>query len=149
MIMADETAHRTSSTSTDAASPSGAARAASPASSGSAAIAPTCCGTKAEALDGWAAAQGRAFLRHDYSGHGESGGDFRDGTISRWLEREPGRLPRLHEGPQVLVGSSMGAWIALRMVEELRKPGEGERIAGLVLIAPAPGLHHRTDRAGS
>ena len=95
-------------------------------------------GTKAEALDGWAAARGRAFVRHDYSGHGESGGAFRDGTISRWLAQSLAVLRAFTSGPQVLVGSSMGGWIALRMVQELRKAGEGARVAGLLLLAPAP-----------
>ena len=94
-------------------------------------------GTKAEALAGWAAANGRAYLRHDYSGHGESGGVFAEGTISRWLEESLAVFRYFTEGPQVLVGSSMGAWIALRMVQELRKAGE-HRVAGLVLLAPAP-----------
>lgn len=95
-------------------------------------------GTKAEALDAWAAEHGHAFTRHDYSGHGESGGDFADGTISRWLAQS---LAVFHEravGPQILVGSSMGAWIALRMVQELHKAGQGDRLAGLLLLAPAP-----------
>ncbi|WP_353643922.1 alpha/beta hydrolase [Mesorhizobium sp. WSM2239] len=95
-------------------------------------------GTKAEALHEWASANGRAFLRHDYSGHGESGGDFADGTISKWLGESLAVFRRFSTGRQILVGSSMGAWIALRMIEELRKSGEGERIAGLVLLAPAP-----------
>jgi pimeloyl-ACP methyl ester carboxylesterase len=95
-------------------------------------------GTKAEALNGWAAANTRAFLRHDYSGHGESGGDFSDGTISKWLGESLAVFRRFSTGRQILVGSSMGAWIALRMIEELHKAGEGERIAGLVLLAPAP-----------
>ncbi|NGO51239.1 alpha/beta hydrolase [Allomesorhizobium camelthorni] len=95
-------------------------------------------GTKAEALHEWAAANGRAFLRHDYSGHGESGGDFADGTISKWLAESLAVFRRFSAGRQILVGSSMGAWIALRMIEELRKSGEGERVAGLVLLAPAP-----------
>jgi pimeloyl-ACP methyl ester carboxylesterase len=95
-------------------------------------------GTKAEALDGWAAREGRAFLRHDYSGHGESGGAFADGTISRWLAQSLAVFRGFTEGPQVLVGSSMGGWIALRMVQELRAAGEGGRIAGLLLLAPAP-----------
>lgn len=95
-------------------------------------------GTKAEALDGWAAANGRAFLRHDYSGHGESGGLFRDGTISAWLGQSLAVFRRFSAGPQILVGSSMGAWIALRMVQELHKAGEGGRVAGLLLLAPAP-----------
>jgi pimeloyl-ACP methyl ester carboxylesterase len=94
-------------------------------------------GTKAETLDGWAARTGHAFLRHDYSGHGESGGAFRDGTISKWLAQSLDAFRRFTSGKQILVGSSMGAWIALRMVEELRKAGEA-RVAGLILLAPAP-----------
>jgi pimeloyl-ACP methyl ester carboxylesterase len=95
-------------------------------------------GTKAETLAAWAERTGRAYLRHDYSGHGESGGVFADGTISKWLGESLAVFRRLTEGPQVLVGSSMGAWIALRLVQELRKAGEGGRIAGMVLLAPAP-----------
>lgn len=94
-------------------------------------------GTKAETLDVWAARTGHAFLRHDYSGHGESGGAFRDGTISGWVAESLDAFQRFTSGKQILVGSSMGAWIALRMVEELRKAGE-DRIAGLILLAPAP-----------
>jgi pimeloyl-ACP methyl ester carboxylesterase len=95
-------------------------------------------GTKAERLDAWAGETGHAFLRHDYSGHGESGGDFADGTISRWLAQSLAVFRRHTAGPQILVGSSMGAWIALRMVQELRKAGEGGRVGGLLLLAPAP-----------
>ncbi|MBA3446186.1 MAG: alpha/beta hydrolase [Pseudaminobacter sp.] len=95
-------------------------------------------GTKAEALHQWAAAGGGAFLRHDYSGHGESGGAFADGTISKWLEESLAVFRRFGAGRQILVGSSMGAWIALRMIQELHAIGEGERVAGLVLLAPAP-----------
>lgn len=94
-------------------------------------------GTKAEALAAWSVENGRAFLRHDYSGHGESGGTFADGTISKWLRQSLAVFSKFTSGPQILVGSSMGAWIALRMVQELNKAG-GKRIAGLVLIAPAP-----------
>jgi pimeloyl-ACP methyl ester carboxylesterase len=94
-------------------------------------------GTKAEALDAWADRTGHAFLRHDYSGHGESGGEFRDGTISKWLAESLDAFSRFTSGKQVLVGSSMGAWIALRMAEELSKAGEN-RVAGLILLAPAP-----------
>jgi pimeloyl-ACP methyl ester carboxylesterase len=94
-------------------------------------------GTKAETLAAWAAGNGHAFLRHDYSGHGESGGDFADGTISTWLAQSLAAFRRFTEGRQILVGSSMGAWIALRMAQELRKAGE-DRVAGLVLLAPAP-----------
>ena len=95
-------------------------------------------GTKAEALDEWASRSGHAYLRHDYSGHGESAGAFADGTISAWLAQSLAVLRALSDGPQILVGSSMGAWIALRMVQELARAGESGRIAGLVLIAPAP-----------
>jgi len=95
-------------------------------------------GTKAETLATWAREKGRAFLRHDYSGHGESGGEFRDGTISKWLAESLAVFRRFTSGPQILVGSSMGAWIALRMIQELHRAGEGERVAGLVLLAPAP-----------
>jgi pimeloyl-ACP methyl ester carboxylesterase len=99
-------------------------------------------GTKAETLDRWAAETGHAFTRFDYSGHGESGGAFRDGTISRWLGESLAVLRGFTQGPQVLVGSSMGAWIALRMVAELHKAGDGARIGGLVLLAPAPDFTH-------
>lgn len=95
-------------------------------------------GTKAEFLAGWASRNGRAFLRHDYSGHGESGGSFAEGTISRWLGESLAVLHRFSTGPQVVVASSMGAWIALRMAEELRRRGEAATIAGMVLLAPAP-----------
>ncbi|RFC69264.1 MULTISPECIES: alpha/beta hydrolase [Mesorhizobium] len=95
-------------------------------------------GTKADALNQWAEKSGHAFLRHDYSGHGESGGEFKDGTISRWLAESLAVLRAFSEGPQIFVGSSMGAWIALRMAQELRKAGEGERIGALILLAPAP-----------
>ena len=94
-------------------------------------------GTKAQALADWTAKEGRAFLRHDYSGHGESGGAFADGTISKWLCESLAVFRKFSNGPQILVGSSMGAWIALRMAQELRKTGD-DRIAGLVLLAPAP-----------
>ncbi len=94
-------------------------------------------GTKAAALDAWAEGSGHACLRHDYSGHGESGGAFRDGTISKWLGESLDAFRRFTEGPQILVGSSMGAWIALRMAQELCKASSG-RVAGLVLLAPAP-----------
>jgi pimeloyl-ACP methyl ester carboxylesterase len=89
-------------------------------------------GTKATALDEWAARQGRALLRFDYFGHGQSSNDFRKGTISRWKDDALAVLDRLTTGPQVLIGSSMGGWIALLVA--LARP---ERIAGLLLIAPA------------
>lgn len=92
-------------------------------------------GSKAEALDEWAAENGRALTRFDYSGHGVSGGDFADGTITRWLAESRAVLDTT-SGPQILVGSSMGGWIALLLALEIgaREPG---RIAGLVLLAPA------------
>jgi len=89
-------------------------------------------GTKACALAAWAAAQGRAFLRFDYSGHGVSGGAFEDGCIGDWLADARAVLA-LAEGPQVLVGSSMGGWLALLLAREAP-----ERVAGLVTIAAAP-----------
>lgn len=99
-------------------------------------------GTKAETLDRWAGEHGRAFLRHDYSGHGESGGHFADGTISKWLAESLAVFRAKTDGPQVLIGSSMGGWIALRMVQELNESGEADRIAGLLLLAPAPDFPH-------
>ena len=94
-------------------------------------------GTKAVALEQHAIATGRAFLRFDYSGHGESGGDFERGTISRWLEESLAVIRAETAGPQVLVGSSMGGWIALLVARALAAAGEESRIAGMVLIAPA------------
>jgi pimeloyl-ACP methyl ester carboxylesterase len=88
--------------------------------------------TKATALDAWAAKSGRAFLRFDYFGHGGSSGDFRRGTVSRWCADALAVLDELTEGPQILVGSSMGAWLAL--LAALARP---ERIVALLLIAPA------------
>ena len=70
-------------------------------------------GTKAAALDDWAGAQGRACVRFDYSGHGESGGAFTDGTIGRWLEESVAVYRQFAKGPQVVIGSSMGGWLAL------------------------------------
>lgn len=95
-------------------------------------------GTKAETLSAWAAGTGQAFLRHDYSGHGESGGAFHDGTISTWLAQSLAVFRAFTQGPQIVVGSSMGAWIALRLAQELQKSGEADRLGGLVLLAPAP-----------
>jgi alpha-beta hydrolase superfamily lysophospholipase len=91
-------------------------------------------GTKAEAIDQLAAERGLACRRFDYSGHGASGGRFEDGTISRWLS-EAQAVFELTEGPQIVVGSSMGGWIALLLAEAERM--RGGRIVGLVLIAPA------------
>jgi pimeloyl-ACP methyl ester carboxylesterase len=94
-------------------------------------------GTKAEALDRWAAGEGRASLRFDYSGHGESGGAFMDGTISRWLEESVAVYRRFAKGPQVVIGSSMGGWLALLLARRLADLKGAAPIAGMVLIAPA------------
>src|SRR5262245_4001402 len=95
-------------------------------------------GTKALALDAWAAGHGRACVRFDYSGHGESGGAFVDGTIGRWLEDSLAVFDRFCAGPQIVVGSSMGGWLALLLAREVAKRQSGATLAGLVLIAPAP-----------
>ena len=94
-------------------------------------------GTKAEALSQWARENGRACTRFDYSGHGESGGDFRDGTIGRWLEESLAVFQACAEGPQVVIGSSMGGWIALLLLRALRRTETKASVAGVVLIAPA------------
>jgi pimeloyl-ACP methyl ester carboxylesterase len=108
-------------------------------------------GTKAVALARWAEQAGRACVRFDYSGHGESGGAFTDGTIGRWLADGLAVFDACCRGPQILVGSSMGGWLALLMVRALRQrpppfrpPQAGEHkegappsVAGMVLVAPA------------
>jgi pimeloyl-ACP methyl ester carboxylesterase len=97
------------------------------------------CGTKALALDAWAAEHKRACVRFDYSGHGESEGDFTHGTIGRWLEESVAVFEQFCAGPQVVIGSSMGGWMALLLARELAKRGASRAsLAGLVLIAPAP-----------
>src|SRR6202140_1723981 len=96
-------------------------------------------GTKALALDAWAAEHNRACVRFDYSGHGESGGAFIDGTIGRWLEESVAVFEKFCVGPQVVIGSSMGGWMALLLAREIAKrPADRASLAGLVLIAPAP-----------
>ncbi len=90
-------------------------------------------GTKALHLEAWARAQGRAFLRFDYSGHGQSSGRFEDGCIGDWHEDTLAAISALTEGPVVPVGSSMGGWQALLLARVV--PG---RIAGMVTIAAAP-----------
>jgi pimeloyl-ACP methyl ester carboxylesterase len=94
-------------------------------------------GTKAEALAAWAAKAERACVRFDYSGHGQSQGEFTDGTVGRWLEESLAVFERFCVGPQVVVGSSMGGWLALLLARELRQRQGQDRLAGLVLIAPA------------
>ena len=90
-------------------------------------------GSKALALREHCLATGRALLRFDYSGHGESAGRFEDGTIGQWAADAIAVFDALTEGPQVLVGSSMGGWIALLLAR-----ARPDRIAGLIGIAPAP-----------
>jgi pimeloyl-ACP methyl ester carboxylesterase len=96
-------------------------------------------GTKAEALAYWAELHGRACLRFDYSGCGESEGKFTDGTIGRWLAESLAVFDACCRGPQILVGSSMGGWLALLLVRALKQRGSSGpgSVAGLVLIAPA------------
>lgn len=94
-------------------------------------------GGKAQALAEWASRRGQAYVRFDYSGHGESAGRFEDGTISQWLEDARAVFEAKTRGPQILVGSSMGGWMALLLARALAAGGGG-RLAGLVLIAPAP-----------
>ncbi|CDZ61867.1 Abhydrolase domain-containing protein 10, mitochondrial [Neorhizobium galegae bv. orientalis] len=95
-------------------------------------------GTKAVELDALAGELGLAAIRFDYSGHGTSGGAFRDGTISRWLEEAIAVLDDIKPKRVILVGSSMGGWIALRLVQELKRRKKAAKVDGIVLIAPAP-----------
>jgi len=90
-------------------------------------------GTKAQVLADQALATGGSYVRFDYFGHGESSGAFRDGTISRWRDDSLAVIDELTEGPLVLVGSSMGGWLAC-----LAAIARSERVKALVLIAPAP-----------
>ena len=95
-------------------------------------------GTKAIALETWARKEGRAYVRFDYLGHGQSSGRFEDGTIGRWLDDSLAVLDQLTTGKLVLVGSSMGGWLSL-----LAARARPERLAGLVLIAAAPDFTER------
>ena len=90
-------------------------------------------GTKAVEIDVFAAAAGLAYLRLDYSGTGSSGGDFADGTLDRWLDEVLSVIDFIVEGPVLLIGSSMGGWLALHAA--LKRP---DRVKGLVGIAAAP-----------
>ena len=104
-------------------------------------------GTKAQALADWAAAQHRACVRFDYSGHGESEGAFTDGTIGRWLEDSLAVFDACCRGPQILIGSSMGGWLALLLVRALRERprhcGGQRRRTGP--YRPGRRFHRRTD----
>jgi len=93
--------------------------------------------TKALALDDHCARSGRALLRFDYSGHGASSGRFEDATISMWLEETLAVIRAAADGPRILVGSSMGGYLALLAARGLAQAGEAKRLAGMALIAPA------------
>jgi pimeloyl-ACP methyl ester carboxylesterase len=90
-------------------------------------------GTKALALDALAERRGLALVRFDYSGCGQSAGEFADGTLERWVEDAVAVLDAGSQGPMILCGSSMGGWAALHVA--LRRP---ERVAALIGIAAAP-----------
>jgi hypothetical protein len=100
-------------------------------------------GTKAQALADWAHAAGRAYVRFDYFGHGRSSGAFAAGTVTRWRADALAVIDQLTAGPLVLVGSSMGGWLAC--LAALARP---ERIAGLALVAPAADFTERLIWAG-
>ncbi|GBF27329.1 2-succinyl-6-hydroxy-2, 4-cyclohexadiene-1-carboxylate synthase [bacterium MnTg02] len=97
--------------------------------------------TKASMLADWAARSGRRILRFDYSGHGQSEGQFETATVSQWLEDCRAVIERLAEGPQILIGSSMGGWLALLALRGYRTDGGGGdgavHFSGAILIAPA------------
>lgn len=97
-------------------------------------------GAKAVAVDSFGADHGLAVTRFDYSGHGESGGEFEAGTISRWLA-EARAVFDTTSGPQILIGSSMGGWLSLLLNRALRAEGKS-RVAGILLIAPATDMTH-------
>ena len=94
-------------------------------------------GTKATALAAWAADQGLAATRFDYSGHGASDGAFEEGTISAWLAQSTAVFERYTAGPQIIIGSSMGGWLAMLLYRHLQAQGQSGRVHALVLIAPA------------
>lgn len=95
-------------------------------------------GTKATFVDEWAKHHGRAILRFDYSGHGESDGRFEDGSIGDWFADADAAFDALTDGSQILIGSSMGAWIASLLA--IARP---DRIAAVIFIAPAPDFTER------
>ena len=93
-------------------------------------------GGKADALHAWCETQGLGFTRFDYSGHGETGGDFETCTISQWLEEAEAVFHQLTKGPVIFIGSSMGAWLTLLLMRRATKTYP-DRIRGAVFIAPA------------
>jgi pimeloyl-ACP methyl ester carboxylesterase len=94
-------------------------------------------GEKASFIDELAKRQGRACLRFDYSGHGESQGDFAEGAIGIWAAEALAVFRACAQGPQIVIGSSMGGWVALLLARALAQAGESSRLAGMALIAPA------------
>ncbi|HSB59646.1 MAG TPA: alpha/beta fold hydrolase [Methyloceanibacter sp.] len=93
--------------------------------------------TKATAMAAWAAEQGLAMVRFDYSGHGLSGGDLLHASIGDWLEESIAVWGLMGEGPRIVIGSSMGGWIGLLLARHLVRARRSHELAGLVLIAPA------------
>jgi pimeloyl-ACP methyl ester carboxylesterase len=93
--------------------------------------------TKATVVAAWAAEQGLAMMRFDYSGHGLSGGDLLNAGIGDWLEESMAVWELMGGGPRIVIGSSMGGWIALLLARHLAGQGRTDELAGLVLIAPA------------
>lgn len=104
-------------------------------------------GSKAVEVANWAQAAGHAATRFDYSGHGESGGEFVDGTISLWLEETIAVVESFCKEPTIVVGSSMGGWLALLLARAMKQRGL-DTIAGLVLIAPAADFTEKLMWAG-
>ncbi len=102
-------------------------------------------GEKASSLARWAKAKGRECVRFDYSGHGRSGGRLEDGTISKWLDQSAAIFDEITTGPQILIGSSMGGWLALLLLcRHLGERAAGDvRIRGLILLAPAADMSER------
>ena len=92
---------------------------------------------KATAVSDWAAAQGLAMMRFDYSGHGLSGGDLLHASIGDWLEESVAVWELMARGPRIVIGSSMGGWIALLLARSLARASQNRELVGLVLIAPA------------
>jgi alpha-beta hydrolase superfamily lysophospholipase len=93
--------------------------------------------TKAASVAEWAAAAGLGMMRLDYSGHGLSDGDLRQAAIGDWLEESFAMWQRMGGGPRIIIGSSMGGWLALLLARHLALTGRAKELAGLVLIAPA------------
>ncbi len=100
-------------------------------------------GTKATALCKWVEKKGISSCRFDYSGNGASDeGNFEDATISKWLDQAERVFQDHAHGPQIILGSSLGAWIALLLYRKLTRAGQSDRVAGIVLLAPAADMTH-------